>query len=83
MKISYQYFFFKLGDIPPLKNCGEIYNAGYTRPGFYYTNTDGNMLESGRKLTFCEDGWNVLLYRTSPGNTADIGQTVRDTKGHH
>ena len=60
---------FPPASVPILRNCLELYLAGYTNPGEYWIDpTGGRSLYTGVRVRCRDDGWTTILSRGQYGN---------------
>ena len=73
-------FNYLLDEIPPMRDCKEIFDNGFTRPGFYYIDPSGGGNQNARERILCDGKWNIVLHRTAPdasGNAVIIAHRAR------
>ena len=52
-----------LVESPPLKDCSEVFHAGFQQAGRYELDPTGNRLENQTTQLYCEDSWTWVLER--------------------
>ena len=72
--------FFSSAENVPLKDCGALYNAGYTEPGIYLIDPSGNEELQESIRVNCDNGWTVILQRRS--NQMDFDPESRDMENY-